>query len=195
MLLWLRVAPNPVLDPKNLLPAVDWRERELFLELAKRFYATTGLGLKVRGGRRTCEEQNAIYAKGRTTYIGQKPETYARGCQSWHVMGRAIDADPVDLATGKVHASCANATAAGVLWEQLGGFWGGRFSGFGECGDQGHFQYTKGVSMAQACPSPDACEQAVSVIQTVKPGSGSSTVLWALAGAGVVGVAAWFVLR
>ncbi len=44
---------------------------------------------RVISGRRSCAEQDALYAQGRTTGGGRV--TGARGCRSWHTWGRAVD--------------------------------------------------------------------------------------------------------
>lgn len=171
-----------VYDPKNHLAGVDWQMREAFAELANRFTTQTGMPLTVRSGARSCAQQNELYGIGRTYNLGSKPVTYARGCQSWHVLGRAIDADPADPSTGKPTSatqSCANATIAGQLWEQMGGVWGGRFGGFGSCGDQGHFEWHAGRKLVELCPDPDRCGEATLAIATMKP---SVPWAWSLAG-------------
>lgn len=171
------------LDPKGLLPGIDWRTRKAFEQLQLSFYGKTGYGLKVRSGRRTCAEQAEQYGIGRTYNLGSKVVTNARGCQSWHVLGRAVDADPVHLATGKVIADCGLATVAGQLWEAQGGVWGGRWGGFGPCGDSGHFEWHPGLSIAQVCPNPDACETVTGRIETREP---TSAVWWAVGGFALV---------
>ncbi len=179
------------LDPKGLLPQVDWQTRQAFLQLARAFRQQTGLGLLVRSARRSCAEQADLYGIGRTYNLASAPVTYAQGCQSWHVVGRAIDADPVNLATGKVQASCELATIAGKLWEGQGGVWGGRFGGFGGCGDQGHFEWHGGVKLSQACPAGLSCEQASARVQTQDPPGWG----WAVGGFALVGLAGWAILR
>lgn len=179
-------------DPKGLLPHLDWQTRAAFLRLAAAFRQQTGLGLQVRSGRRTCAEQAEQYGIGRTYNLGSPPVTYAQGCQSWHVLGRAVDADPVDLATGKVLATCQLATVAGQLWEAQGGVWGGRLGGFGPCGDQGHFEWHPHLSLATACPSPAACEQVSRQIQTQAP---VSPLAWAVGGFVLIGAVGWLSLR
>lgn len=174
-------------DPKNLLAQVDWQTREKFLQMATGFERATGLALRVRSGRRTCAEQADLYGIGRRYHLDAKPVTYARGCSSWHVLGRAVDADPVDRSSGQVMGDCRNYTAAGELWERLGGVWGGRFGGFGPCGDAGHFEWHPGVKMADLCPNPDACETAEAGIVTSKPFSWWNVAL--SAGVLAVGVA------
>jgi hypothetical protein len=158
------------LDPQKRLSSVDWRVREHFVAMAKTFSVATGMHLQVRSARRSCAEQADLYAYGRTHHIDKPPITYARGCSSWHVLGRAIDADVVDAA-GKLRGDCKLYTLAGQLWEkQHQGVWGGRFGGFGECGDAGHFEWHPDVKMADLCPSADACSTAEVQIATVKPG-------------------------
>lgn len=161
-----------VLDPKNRLASVDWRVRERFQALAKAFESQTGLRLQVRSARRSCAEQAEQYGIGRTYNLGKPVVTHARGCQSWHVLGRAIDADIVDAA-GKLKGDCKLYALAGQLWEtQHQGIWGGRFGGFGECGDAGHFEWHPDVKLSELCPNPDACESVTVSIATAAPGPG-----------------------
>lgn len=185
-----------VIDLKNELAQLDWQTRDAFSELAKRFHKQTGMPLRVRSGRRSCQQQAELYGFGRTYNLDSKPVTYARGCQSWHVLGQAVDADPADPSTGKVTAatqSCTNATIAGQLWEQMGGTWGGRFGGFGSCGDQGHFEWHPGQKLSEVCPDPNRCEEAAFAIATERPAASWG---WALAsGALVLGIGLFFTLR
>jgi len=150
-------------DPKGYLAAVEWRTREKFLALAGKFARATGLALQVRSGRRTCAEQNALYAQGRTT--GGAIVTHAPGCRSWHVAGRAVDAD-VRLPSGAVSTNTADYTAAGALWKRLGGSWGGDFSGFW---DGGHFEWHPGLSIAEVCPADGSCEAITAAVKTKTP--------------------------
>lgn len=169
-----------VVDPQNLLAQVSWDVRKAFQQLAAAYQAQTGLGLKVRSARRTCQEQAEQYGIGRTYNLNSATVTNAQGCQSWHVAGRAIDADPIDLGTGKLVATCEQAGIAGTIWHQMGGVWGGTFPGFaGPCGDQGHFEWHPGLSLSQVCPSPGACEAVSAAIQTQAP---VNPWLWALGG-------------
>ena len=180
-----------VQDPKQLLPAVHWETRRAFEQLAQRFRAQTGYELRVRSGRRSCQEQAEQYGIGRTYNLGSPTVTGARGCQSWHVLGRAVDADPVQPQTGKVSASCELATVAGQLWEQQGGVWGGRFPGYGPCGDQGHFEWHPGLTIGQFCPDWNNCEAVSRAIQTQAPVSPAA---WALGGFAVALTAGVLVL-
>lgn len=174
-----------VQDPGNRLPALDWQTRERFVELARAFERQTGLDLRVRSGLRSCADQRQLYGIGRTYNLGSPPVTYADGCRSWHVTGRAIDADPIDK-SGNSAAACHVYTQAGELWERLGGKWGGRFKGFGPCGDAGHFEWHPGLAIEDVCPSPAACETTVRAIATTAP---SSWWQWGL-GVVVVGLGA-----
>jgi len=162
------------LDPKGLLPAVQWEARKAFLELGKRFYQATGYILQVRSGRRTCAEQAEQVRLG---------FSHAAGCRSWHVLARAVDADPVHADTGKVIADSAVYAHAGQIWEQMGGIWGGRFiiSGYP---DEGHFEWHPGIDVDQLCPSAADCESVSAAIQTQRP-----VWPWAIAGFLVVGAA------
>lgn len=98
--------------------------------------------------KRSCAEQNALFAKGRTS--PGPLVTNARGCFSWHVLGRAAD---ILLDGGTV----ADYETLGRFWESLGGVWGGRIEGLD---DYGHFEWHPGVTIEQLCPSPDACNAA-----------------------------------
>jgi hypothetical protein len=166
-------------DPKNLLPTLHWEAREAFEELSKRYTAAhPKYGLKVRSARRSCKEQNEQYRMGYSK---------VRGCKSWHVLGRAIDADPMYLTgskAGKLVPDCRIYTLAGKLWEQMGGTWGGRWLVFGPCGDGGHFQWSKGTSMAALCPDPTDCRTAEASIQTRRPLLGM--LAWGLGGFAVI---------
>lgn len=137
-------------DPKGYLPALEWQTRDQLIALASRFRSATGLDLKVRSGRRTCAEQNAIYAQGREG--GGDIVTYASGCTSWHVLGRAADLDPITPSGQGQPESVYR--AAGNLWVSMGGVWGGNFPGFA---DIGHFEWHPGLTIEQACPSPSYC--------------------------------------
>ena len=128
---------------------------------------------------RTCDEQNAIFSRGRTT--PGTIVTNARGCKSWHVLGRAIDIfvpgfTPEDYAV------------LGDFWERLGGVWGGDFDGLG---DFGHFEWHPGVAIEEVCPNPDQCSSAVKLSRSfnIPPGEDATKILLI---AGVVFGAWWF---
>lgn len=163
----LLLAPMAIIDSSNRLLTVHWELRERFEKMAKLLKRETGWDIRVRSGRRSCAEQNALYAQGRSN--AGSVVTNAPGCRSWHVVGRAIDADPIDPSTGAPPRKCAPYQIAGAIWESLGGKWGGRFSGFGPCGDAGHFQWHPGMKMSEVCPDPQACNDAEYLIASVKP--------------------------
>lgn len=50
--------------------------------------------IRVTQGLRTVPEQNALYAQGRTE--PGRVVTDAQGCDSWHVLGCAVDVAPMD---------------------------------------------------------------------------------------------------
>lgn len=105
-----------------------------------------GWKLNITFTKRTCEEQNALYASGRT--MPGPIVTNARGCVSWHVHGRALDAY---LPKGATEADYAT---LGAFWKQLGGYWGGDFPGLK---DLGHFEYHPGVHIEEVCIDPANC--------------------------------------
>jgi len=175
-----------VVDPKRYLADMDWRLRSKVRSLAWRLKWQTGMDLRIRDGIRTCQRQHQIYAQGRTA--AGPVVTHAAGCQSWHVMGRAVDADPIDPARYRAAlragasedaaykaavespgADCGAYGVAGRIWEQLGGVWGGKWTQFGPCGDMGHFEYHPGLKIESVCPNPQQCEAVVLAIRSVSP--------------------------
>lgn len=169
-------------DPSGYLPGLQWQTRDKLVELAGRFRKATGLDLKVRSGRRTCAQQNALYAEGRDG-AGQII-TYASGCTSWHVLGRAADLDPV-TPSGQGQAEPAY-RSAGAIWVAMGGVYGGNFPGFP---DIGHFEWHPGLTIEQACPSPTYCARIEASIQTSPPA------LHYIAIGGLVGLSAFAAFR
>lgn len=113
------------------------------------YAASQGMTLVPSSGRRSCAEQHALYAQGRTA-PGPKV-TNADGCVSWHVLGRAVDAyvtkGPKDYAT------------LGAYWRSIGGKWGGDFTGSAAAlQDFGHFEYHPGLASAsQVCTNAATC--------------------------------------
>lgn len=174
-------------DPDNALRALHFEARDRFVMLSRAFEAATGLDLQVRSGLRSCAQQAELYGIGRTYNLSSKPVTYARGCRSWHVLGRAVDADPVSPATGKRIGDCATYRKAGEIWEHLGGIWGGRWAAFGPCGDSGHFEYHPGLTTEEVCPDPGRCDQIQRAIVTSDPWTWRAAVL----GVATVGALLW----
>lgn len=115
------------------------------LERAK----SLGLTVRIDSTRRTCAEQAAEYAKGRTE--PGSVVTQVSGCGSYHVLGRAVD-----IYVGSW--DCADYEALGKFWESIGGTWGGRFS-FRDCV---HFEWPHpSLPLALLCPSGISCDTAV----------------------------------
>ncbi len=109
--------------------------------------ARNGLSIVVTQGLRTSEEQDALYAKGRTVQpIGAKYiVTKARGGQSYHNFGLAVDIVILD-ALGKCdwNADHPGWKAAAAVGKSLGLEWGGDWTGFK---DVPHFQYTGNLAL------------------------------------------------
>lgn len=173
-----------VQDPGNQLPSLEWQTRERFLALGNELCRKTGgrYLLRVRprdSGRRSCAKQNEIYAQGRSA--PGDVVTQAQGCQSWHVLGRAVDADVVDAASG-AYAPETFYGFAGELWEAMGGTWGGGFPGFP---DIGHFEFHPGLKISEVCPVPANCSDAA--VDAV----GTAWWVWPLASSVVLGAAGY----
>lgn len=149
-----------LLDPQNRLARIHPETARMVRKLVRR----SGLRIYVNSGRRSCAHQRSLYAVGRTTNKGASPVTFADGCRSWHVLGRAVDLHIRDPKTDKLIYTCSEYRKLGELWESMGGKWGGRWTKFGPCGDQWHFEWHPGTEMYQICPNPDACEQLERVI-------------------------------
>jgi len=168
-----------IVDQSNFLDAVYWELREKLQVLAKDYHRQTGNFLKLRSGVRTCAQQNALYAQGPAV-------TKARGCQSWHVVGRAVDLDPVT--PQGTYRPDADYRALGASWKLMGGYWGGDITGLY---DAGHFQWSPGLTIQGMCPNPDACTEYP--IQTKSPWPK----FYMIAGGIVLtaGVSTWLLMR
>lgn len=105
--------------------------------------AAQGLALMVTQGLRSMAEQDQLFAQGRTA--PGKIVTNARAGESYHNFGLAFDVLVLD-AMGKADWSPGNLGwgQAGVVGEDLGLEWGGRWTGLV---DLPHFQYTGRVSL------------------------------------------------
>ena len=173
-------------DPYGVLPGLQWQTRDRLKTLASRFEQTTGLLLRTRrlGGRRTCGEQNQLYAQGRGG--GGDIVTYASGCTSWHVLGRALDVDVINRA-GSMQPESAY-RVAGQIWHTLGGVWGGTFPGFP---DIGHFEYHPGLKIEDVCPSATYCDAVQAGVQTSAPFSRYAIIGAVAALMGYAGWSAW----
>jgi peptidoglycan L-alanyl-D-glutamate endopeptidase CwlK len=111
----------------TVVPQLQKLGRELLRRLA-----SEGLTFKVIQGRRTPQEQAALYAIGRTK-PGRKVTWTLK---SRHLTGRAID---IALFSGKnVVWESKHYDRAGKIGEELGLVWGGRWKG-GKT-DRPHFE-------------------------------------------------------
>jgi hypothetical protein len=119
------------------------------VKLLLAYAQSRGITLAVTSGKRTCAYQDSLYAQGRTA--PGPVVTDARGCGSWHVLGRAVDV--LIKAGPKDYAGLA------AYWKSLGGKWGGDFPGASaRLGDVGHFEYHPGLRYAsEVCVDPAHC--------------------------------------
>jgi peptidoglycan L-alanyl-D-glutamate endopeptidase CwlK len=105
---------------------------EKLIETAK----AQGINAKVIGGTRTYDEQDELYAQGRSK--PGKIVTKAKGGQSWHNFGMAFDIG-IFSADGKTYYGESEAyQAVGKIGEALGLEWGGSWAGFV---DEPHFNF------------------------------------------------------
>jgi peptidoglycan LD-endopeptidase CwlK len=128
------VAPGDKVDPRSesviatLLPEVQPYARALVTKSAQ-----NGITIKVISGLRTYDEQNALYAQGRTK--PGKIVTKARGGYSNHNFGIAFD---IGVWEGNSYKDeSPKYKAVGVLGMDLGLEWGGNWK---TIEDQPHFQ-------------------------------------------------------
>lgn len=114
----------------TLLPHVRPFARALFFKAKAR-----GISMSLISGTRSFAEQDALFAIGRTTGRRGKVVTNARGGQSNHNFGIGFD---VGVFKDKKYLEDAGSyLAVGVLGEELGLEWGGRWKRFP---DASHFQ-------------------------------------------------------
>jgi len=123
---------------------------------AKALDTGVATSIKVLSTRRLCATQNALYAQGRTA--PGPVVTHARGCQSWHVAGRAVDFMPTP-------ATETTYRQIGDIAKSLGGAWGGDFKvrdkvtgEWKAFPDLGHIEYHPGLTISDVCPDPDKCD-------------------------------------
>lgn len=118
-----------------------------------------GLTVRIDSTMRTCDEQAAEYAKGRTA--PGDIVTQVSGCTSYHVLRRAVD-----IYIGSW--VCDDYAELGAFWKSIGGRWGGDFS-FKDCV---HFEWPHPLyTTAQLCPSGANCADAVASQPPVTPSS------------------------
>lgn len=142
------ISGTAVLNEQRLAkvhPAVATRARAMVELLAQ-----SGIEILITQGLRTWEEQDALYAKGRSIPpIGQKfIVTKAKGGQSFHNFGLAVDIVVLD-SIGKADWDTSHPgwKAAAKAGKSLGLEWGGDWKSFK---DLPHFQYTAGFNL-QKC--------------------------------------------
>ena len=73
----------------EVMPELAEKIRQVALQLS-----VENITIRVTQGLRTVAEQNALYAIGRTQ--PGREVTNAQGCESWHVLGCAVDVAPMD---------------------------------------------------------------------------------------------------
>jgi peptidoglycan LD-endopeptidase CwlK len=106
-----------------------------------------GIYIIITQGLRTIEEQNRLYAQGRTK--PGKIVTNARGGYSYHNFGLAFDFCVCDVVKGSLAPNWnvdRRWLRVGQIGKSLGLEWGGDWKSFK---DYPHFQYTFGLSLAQ----------------------------------------------
>ena len=123
----------------DLLPVVK-RKAEEFRKLC----ADHGMDILIYCTYRSPEEQNGLYAQGRSK--PGKIVTNARGGESWHNHRCAFDFVP--MVAGKPAWGDTNLyRKAGVIAESVGLEWAGRWTG--SLRETAHCQYTGGLTLAQ----------------------------------------------
>lgn len=123
---------------KGVHPVVAAKARQLIEQAYKE-----GINVIITQGLRTIEEQNELYAQGRTK-LG-KIVTNAKGGDSYHNYGLAIDfalMNPDGSISWNVDEKWKRVAQIG---KSLGFEWGGDWKDFK---DYPHFQYTFGLSLA-----------------------------------------------
>jgi hypothetical protein len=173
-----------VFEPTGTLADIVPEARQKFVALLAKA-DELGMHPVIRSAGRTCADQQAIYEKG-------EGATHAALCRSWHVLGRAIDINIVP-------PSCEAYTELGEFWEDMGGIWGGRFPGFGACGDMAHFEYAPSAAVPlSVCPddiSLQECEDIRQGYLASAVGQGGARILAALAGMAFGGGLGFFLTR
>ncbi|MEQ1675669.1 MAG: DUF6443 domain-containing protein [Chitinophagaceae bacterium] len=123
----------------TLHPSIQNKVKAFILKTDNRF----GIKLRVTDGFRTIAQQNALYAKGRRGIKGEATVTGAKGGQSNHNYGLAIDVVPIE--NGEINYGSAQYPLLGRIGESVGLNWGGRFRSV----DMPHFEDFRGYSIKQ----------------------------------------------
>lgn len=124
---------------EDLAPDVERMCRALL-----EFAAKEGEPLGISQTLRTWEEQDALYAQGRTTK--GRIVTWARGGFSWHNFGRAFDI--YSLGKEPYPKDDDWWEMIGEMGEDCGLEWGGRWKS--AKADRPHFEHHGGMTLAQA---------------------------------------------
>ena len=127
------------LKTNRLLLGLQPGFRKKAIELLKQA-RKQGIELRLITGVRGCDEQNSLYAQGRTV-LGSIV-TNARCGMSAHQYG--IAADFVEFKDGKPQWNSPNWETIGRIGENLGLEWGGRWKFI----DKPHFQFLQGKSIS-----------------------------------------------
>jgi peptidoglycan L-alanyl-D-glutamate endopeptidase CwlK len=135
----MAVDPRSEKNIATLKPPVQALARKL-IETA----VAQGIHVKIICGSRTYAEQNALYAKGRTT--SGKIVTKAKGGYSYHNLGLAADFGIFSADGKKYYGEHPDYERVGAIAESLGFEWGGRW----EFCDPPHIQYNPlGLTLAE----------------------------------------------
>lgn len=120
--------------------------KESALEVIRRAYSE-GIYVQLSAGFRSISEQNALYVQGRRGIKGESVVTNAKGGQSYHNYGLAVDyfllSDDGRTALWTVNDKWRRVAA---IAKELGFEWGGDWTGFK---DNPHLQMTGGMSITQ----------------------------------------------
>ena len=125
---------------RELHPRVSRAARQLVNAVEEEL----GIQLRIVQGLRTIEEQNALYAQGRTT-PGERV-TNARGGQSYHNYGLAFDVVEMNNGRANWNTTPANWNRIRDIGQRFGLEWGGSWTSFV---DRPHFQMTFGHTTRQ----------------------------------------------
>ena len=129
---WDRITDSRI---KTLHPKL----RQIATDFINRAEKELGIKLRITQATRTINEQNRLFAQGRTE--SGKIVTNAQGGLSYHNYGLAFDV--VEIAGGKAIWSNPNWDKIGSLGKSMGLQWGGDFKSLV---DKPHFQLTLGFT-------------------------------------------------
>lgn len=121
---------------QTLHPAIRDKTRQFINEAEKQ-----GIKIRITSGYRTYEEQNKLYAKGRTT--SGDIVTNAKGGQSNHNFALAIDV--VQIINGSANYKKSDWNKIAEIGKSIGFSWGGDWKGLV---DKPHFEMLFGNTLA-----------------------------------------------